>query len=73
MGGVLTVKAGREPNRKLAVSYSLFTPSFVAGARRGNCGLKYVMHSLEDQSGLQVITPTPTLVAFKYVEHMLTI
>jgi len=45
----------------------------VAGSKEGKFRLKYVMHSLGDQPGLQIITPPLTLGSFKYGEHLLTI
>jgi hypothetical protein len=43
LGGVLTVKAGRESNRKLAVSVFGSTLDIVAGSQKRKCGLKYVI------------------------------
>ena len=40
MEGAPTVEAGREPNRKLAVSYSSFSPDIVGGLKKTKWRLK---------------------------------
>ena len=40
MAGALTVEAGREPNRKLAVFYSSFNPGFVVCSQRAKVWIK---------------------------------
>jgi hypothetical protein len=43
MAGVLTVEAGREPNRKLAFLILGLTQDIVVVSEWQKCGLKYVM------------------------------
>jgi hypothetical protein len=40
LGSALTVEAGREPNRKLAVSYSWFSPRYCGRPKKDKVEIK---------------------------------